>query len=64
MYKKLIAIDVIIHTREWPCNAPKEVFEDNAENGMSTGNPNELCQNQRSQTIHIEAPQYLAVNST
>ena len=37
------AIDVIIHTKEWPSNAPEEVVEDDTENVMTTANDNELC---------------------
>ena len=51
------AIEVNIHTKEWPSNAPEEVVEDDTENGMTTANHNELCLNQSSETIQIEAPQ-------
>ena len=54
---KIIAIDVIIHTKEWPSNAPEEVVEDDTENGMTAANHNELRLNQSSETIEIEAPQ-------
>ena len=39
------AIDVIIHTKEWPSNAPEKVVEDVTENVMTTANDNELCRN-------------------
>ena len=42
---KLNAIDVNIHTKEWPSNAPEEVVEDDTENVMTTANDNELCRN-------------------
>ena len=54
---KIIAIDVIIHTKEWPSNAPEEVVEDDTENVMTAANHNELRLNQSSETIEIEAPQ-------
>ena len=54
---KIIAIDVNIHTKEWPSNAPEEVVEDDTENGMTAANHNELRLNQSSETIEIEAPQ-------
>ena len=50
------AIDVIIHTKEWPSNAPEEVVEDDTENVMTTANDNELCRIKVLKQLKFEAP--------
>ena len=58
------AIDVIIHTKEWPSNAPEEVVEDDTENVMTAANHNELRLNQVLKQLKLKLLKKVACSST